>query len=63
MREGVRRKQEAEIIRTEWMGNGKKGKNGKAQEERKEANESDRQSLSPRQPSESQFDAGKPGGA
>ncbi len=45
------------------MGNGEQGKNGKAQEERGEANGRDRQSLSPRKPPEDPLDARKPGGA
>src|ERR1019366_2128239 len=55
--EGVGGEQGAEIVGTEWKGNRKEGKNGKAQQEGAEAYGCNRQQLFSRQASKGTLDA------
>ena len=61
--EGIRGKQEAEIIGDKRQRNGAQGEEGKTQEKRSQANGRDHQALSPRQSRKWALDARKPGGA
>ena len=57
MEEGVRRQQEAEIVRNKGQRNGREGKNGEPQQERGKAGGRDGQSLFSRQPTEGALQA------